>query len=68
MSTADRYDYDGRRNGLQVRFSTTVCRAGRYRDLGKAGMADQPSRPRTSPAQTPTRTERRIVKGGVLRR
>ncbi|MEB3024193.1 IS481 family transposase, partial [[Mycobacterium] crassicus] len=42
--------------------------AGRYRELGETGMADRSSRPHHSPNQTPTRTERRIIKIRVLRR
>ena len=35
---------------------------------GETGMADRSSRPHHSPTQTPTRTERRIIKVRVLRR
>jgi hypothetical protein len=49
--------------------ATTAARwAGRYRLHGVAGMIDRSSRPRHSPARTPTRTERRIIKVRVLRR
>jgi transposase InsO family protein len=51
---------------------TTAARAarwaGRYRELGIAGMADRSSRPHRSPTRTPTRTERRIIKVRVIRR
>ena len=53
---------------FQVSVSTAARWAGRYRDLGEAGMYDRSSRPHTSPNQTPTRTERRIIKVRVLRR
>jgi hypothetical protein len=51
-----------------VSVSTAARWAGRYRDLGEAGMADRSSRPRTSPARTPTPTERRVIKVRVIRR
>jgi transposase InsO family protein len=47
---------------FQVAPTTAARWAARYRQLGVAGMADRSSRPRTSPARTPVRTERRIVK------
>jgi transposase InsO family protein len=53
---------------FQVAVSTAARWAGRYRELGPAGMADRSSRPHRSPNQTPTRTERRIIKVRVLRR
>jgi transposase InsO family protein len=53
---------------FQVSVSTAARWAGRYRDLGEAGMADRSSRPHASPNRTPTRTERRIIKVRVLRR
>ncbi|WP_439377373.1 IS481 family transposase [Amycolatopsis lexingtonensis] len=53
---------------FQVSVSTAARWAGRYRGLGEAGMTDRSSRPRTSPARTPTRTERRVIKVRVLRR
>ncbi len=53
---------------FQVSVSTAARWAGRYRDLGEAGMTDRSSRPRTSPARTPTRTERRVIKVRVIRR
>jgi transposase InsO family protein len=46
---------------FQVSHTTAARWAGRYRQLGPAGMADRPCRPRRSPAQTPARTERRII-------
>ena len=53
---------------FQVAVTTASRWAGRYRDLGAAGMADRSSRPHHSPGRTPTRVERRIVKVRVLRR
>lgn len=53
---------------FQVAVSTAARWAGRYRELGETGMADRSSRPHHSPNQTPTRTERRIIKIRVLRR
>jgi transposase InsO family protein len=53
---------------FQVSVTTAQRWASRYRRLGEAGMADRSSRPHTSPHQTPTRTERRIIKVRVLRR
>jgi hypothetical protein len=48
---------------FQVSPTTAQRWAGRYRELGEAGMADRSSRPHHSPARTPTRTERRIMSG-----
>lgn len=42
--------------------------ADRYRSGGGAAMADRSSRPRCSPNQTPTRTERRIISLRFTRR
>ncbi|TQK49895.1 transposase IS481 family protein [Streptomyces sp. SLBN-118] len=53
---------------FQVSPTTAQRWAGRYRELGEAGMADRSSRPHHSPRRTPTRTERRIIKVRVLRR
>ncbi|MFE5406988.1 IS481 family transposase [Streptomyces sp. NPDC056580] len=53
---------------FQVSPTTAQRWADRYRLLGEAGMSDRSSRPHTSPRQTPTRTERRIIKVRVLRR
>ncbi len=53
---------------FQVAVTTAQRWASRYRELGPAGMADRSSRPLRSPNQTPTRTERRIIKVRVLRR
>jgi transposase InsO family protein len=47
---------------FQVSHTTAARWAARYRQHGVAGMTDRPSRPRTSPARTPARTERRIIK------
>lgn len=48
---------------------TTAKRwADRYREHGSAGMVDRSSRPKTSPRQTPTRMERRVVAVRVTRR
>ena len=53
---------------FQVAVTTAARWASRYRELGPAGMVDRSSRPHRSPNQTPTRTERRIIKVRVLRR
>ena len=53
---------------FQVSHSTAARWAGRYRQLGAAGMADRPSRPHASPRRNPARTERRIVGLRVSRR
>jgi transposase len=53
---------------FQVSVTTAARWAARYRALADAGMADRSSRPHRSPGQTPTRTERRIIKVRVLRR
>jgi len=53
---------------FQVAVTTAARWAGRYRELGAAGMVDRSSRPHRCPNQTPTRTERRIIKVRVLRR
>ncbi|MGX7826520.1 IS481 family transposase [Actinokineospora sp. 24-640] len=53
---------------FQVSVSTAQRWSVRYREDGEPGMIDRSSRPRRSPARTPTRTERRIVKVRVLRR
>jgi transposase InsO family protein len=53
---------------FQVAPATAWRWADRYRRLGAAGMRDRSSRPHHSPRQTPTRTERRIIKVRVLKR
>ena len=53
---------------FQVSATTAERWAGRYRQLGEAGMVDRSSRPHRSPRRTPTRTERRIIKVRVTRR
>ena len=53
---------------FQVSATTAARWAGRYRAVGAAGMADRSSRPYRCPNQTPTRTERRIIKVRVVRR
>jgi transposase InsO family protein len=53
---------------FQVAVTTAQRWATRYRELGPAGMADRSCRPHRSPNQTPTRTERRIIKVRVTRR
>jgi transposase InsO family protein len=53
---------------FQVSHTTAARWAARYRDLGPAGMADRASRPHHSPARTPQRAERRIIKLRVTRR
>ena len=53
---------------FQVSPTTAARWAGRYRQLGQAGMVDRSSRPLRSPGRTPTRVERRIIKVRVTRR
>jgi len=53
---------------FQVAVTTATRWAGRYRELGEAGMVDRSSRPHRNPNRTPTRTERRIIKVRVIRR
>ncbi len=53
---------------FQVAVTTAARWSSRYRAEGPAGMADRSSRPHRSPNQTPTRTERRIIKVRVIRR
>ncbi len=53
---------------FQVSHTTAGRWACRYRQEGPAGMADRSSRPRRSPARTPVRLERKIVKVRVARR
>jgi transposase InsO family protein len=53
---------------FQVSPTTAARWAARYRQAGPAGMADRSSRPPTSPARTPVRTERRIAGLRVARR
>ncbi|MEV6711817.1 leucine zipper domain-containing protein, partial [Lentzea sp. NPDC051208] len=53
---------------FQVSVSTAQRWAGRYRELGAAGMSDRSSQPLSSPRRTPTRTERRIIKVRLARR
>ena len=53
---------------FQVAVTTAQRWACRYRQFGPAGMADRSSRPHRSPNQTPTRTERRIIKVRIIRR
>ncbi len=53
---------------FQVSVTTAARWADRYRALGAPGMVDRSSRPHHSPRQTPTRTERRIIKVRVIRR
>jgi transposase InsO family protein len=53
---------------FQVSVTTAARWAGRYRELGEAGMVDRSSRPHHSPNRTPTRTERRIIGVRVTRR
>jgi transposase InsO family protein len=53
---------------FQVSVTTAVRWAGRYRELGEAGMVDRSSRPHRSPQRTAIRTERRIIKVRVIRR
>ncbi|BCK59101.1 IS481 family transposase [Nocardia wallacei] len=53
---------------FQVCHTTAKRWADRYRVDGATAMADRSSCPHRSPARTPTRTERRIIKVRVLRR
>ncbi|OBH79306.1 transposase, partial [Mycobacterium mantenii] len=53
---------------FQVSPTTAARWSGRYRERGAPGMADRSSRPHHCPNQTPTRTERRIIKVRVIRR
>jgi transposase len=53
---------------FQVSRTTAARWAARYRHDGVAGMADRSCRPHASPARTPQRAERRIVKLRVARR
>jgi transposase InsO family protein len=46
---------------FQVSHTTAARWAARYRQAGAEGMADRPSKPRSSPARTARRTERRIA-------
>lgn len=53
---------------FQVAVTTAARWSQRDRQHGAAGMADRSSRPRRSPARTPSWVERRILKVRVLRR
>lgn len=53
---------------FQVSPTTAARWAGRYRQIGAAGMVDRSSRPHRSPRRTPTRVERRIINVRVTRR
>jgi transposase InsO family protein len=53
---------------FQVSPTTAARWAARYRQYGPAGMSDLSSRPHASPARTPQRAERRIIKLRVTRR
>ena len=53
---------------FQVSVPTAQRWAGRYCQLGQAGMVDRPCRPFRSPRRTPQRLERRIIKLRWLRR
>ena len=53
---------------FQVSPTTAARWSARYRQLGSAAMFDRSCRPHSSPARTPTRTERRIIKVRVTRR
>jgi hypothetical protein len=53
---------------FQVSHATAARWAARYRQQGAAGMADRSSRPHASPARTPVRAERRIVRLRVGKR
>jgi transposase InsO family protein len=53
---------------FQVSHATAARWAARYRQQGPAGMKDRSSRPHASPARTPQRTERKVVKVRVTAR
>ncbi len=53
---------------FSVAITTARRWATRYREFGKAGMVDRPSRPHRCPNRLPQRVERRIVKLRVTRR
>lgn len=59
-----------RRAAERFGVSVTTARrwASRYREFGKAGMADRSSAPKLSPRRTPTRIERRVIGLRVTRR
>ncbi|MEJ7634356.1 IS481 family transposase [Aeromicrobium sp.] len=63
-------DWPLERAAERFNVSVTTARrwASRYRALGKAGMVDRSSRPKSCPHQLPRRTERRIVGLRVSRR
>lgn len=63
-----RWSYARAAERFSVSVTTARRWAGRYRELGKAGMHDRSSRPHRCPNQLPQRTERRIVKLRVTRR
>ena len=58
----DRWSYRRAAERFQVSPPTAKRWADRYRQFGETGMEDRSSRPHRCPAQTPTRTERRIIK------
>ncbi|BBY46539.1 hypothetical protein MCEL_48340 [Mycolicibacterium celeriflavum] len=64
----DGWSYRRAAERFQVAVTTVQRWVRRYREQGPAGMVDRSSRPHRSPNQTPTRTERRIIKVRVLRR
>ncbi len=64
----DKWSYRRAAERFQVSATTAKRWADRYREFGEAGMEDRSSRPHRCPAQTPTRTERRIIKLRCTRR
>ena len=64
----DGWSYRRAAERFQVSATTAKRWADRYRLLGDAGMQDRSSRPLRCPAQTPTRTGRRIIKLRCIRR
>jgi transposase-like protein len=64
----DGWSYCRAAERFQVSPPTAKRWADRYRESGEAGMEDRSSRPHRCPAQTPTRTERRIIKLRCTRR
>jgi transposase InsO family protein len=64
----DRWSYRRAAERFQVSPTTAKRWADRYRQAGEAGLVDRSSRPHRCPDQTPTRTERRIIKLRCTRR
>ena len=64
----DGWSYRRAAERFQVSATTARRWAGRYRQVGAAGMVDRSSRPRRCPTRTPALLERRIVKLRCVRR